>query len=244
MNEFIVQWLPTVANATIVGAGFLVFKKYLPKYFEKKGENLATKEDIEEITSLVEGTKILFTNQTESLKANLQLFTNLRVGIAGEERNAIVDFNQKYSRWASKIMDIALSNADQRDNDSLNKAMGDINEAYSEVQYSLAKFELFIEDFPLKGLAHNLIASTMVNLNSNPVNHIKNLLSINTETERLPTLSLPSAVFSEELRVLGVKRTESLNEFRKSIIDGFTIVRPLTIQFQDSCRVYIHRLLQ
>ena len=54
----------------IVGASVtisLILNKYLPSYFSEKGKNLATKEDIEEITSKVE--KIKF--QLESDKTNI-----------------------------------------------------------------------------------------------------------------------------------------------------------------------------
>ncbi|MCD4654973.1 hypothetical protein K8T06_13695 [bacterium] len=40
-----------------LGIGFMFFKSYFPKYFAEKGKNLATKEDIEEITRKVESVK-------------------------------------------------------------------------------------------------------------------------------------------------------------------------------------------
>lgn len=38
----------------IIFIGGLFTKHYLPTYMDKKGENLATKEDVEEITKLTE----------------------------------------------------------------------------------------------------------------------------------------------------------------------------------------------
>lgn len=38
----------------IIFIGGLFTKNYLPTYMDKKGENLATKEDVEEITKLTE----------------------------------------------------------------------------------------------------------------------------------------------------------------------------------------------
>ncbi len=57
----------------IVGlvVGFLV-RQLLPAYFTEKGKNLATKEDIEEITSKVERVKAQYSTDMERLKADIQ----------------------------------------------------------------------------------------------------------------------------------------------------------------------------
>ncbi len=50
--------------------GFLT-KSFLPAYFTKKGENLATKEDIGEITEQVEKIKLLYSAQMEDLRLSI-----------------------------------------------------------------------------------------------------------------------------------------------------------------------------
>lgn len=54
----------------------LLFNNYLPKYFGKKGENLATKEDISEITTKIEAVKHDYARQLESTKAELSAQLN------------------------------------------------------------------------------------------------------------------------------------------------------------------------
>lgn len=49
----------------------LLGSNFLPKYFSKKGENLATKEDISAITERIESVKHEYANQLESIKADL-----------------------------------------------------------------------------------------------------------------------------------------------------------------------------
>ena len=56
--------------AIMIGAG-LFLKSYLPSYFEKKGENLATKEDIEDITDKVERVRSQYTSDIEVLRSEL-----------------------------------------------------------------------------------------------------------------------------------------------------------------------------
>ena len=54
----------------------LLINSYLPKYFGKKGENLATKEDISEITNKIETVKHDYARQLESTKAELSAQLN------------------------------------------------------------------------------------------------------------------------------------------------------------------------
>jgi archaellum component FlaC len=54
----------------LIGAiiGFFI-RSYLPSYFAEKGKNLATKEDISEITDRVEKVKALYSAQTEDIRS-------------------------------------------------------------------------------------------------------------------------------------------------------------------------------
>ena len=57
--------------ATIVGliAGVLFLRKYLPTYVAEKGKNLATKEDIAEITRQIESVKSEYAHNLEGVRA-------------------------------------------------------------------------------------------------------------------------------------------------------------------------------
>lgn len=61
-------------EASIVGlVVFLLIKFFLPSYFSEKGKNLATKEDIEEITNNIESVKSSYAHVLEELKSDNQL---------------------------------------------------------------------------------------------------------------------------------------------------------------------------
>lgn len=51
---------------------FLLIKYFLPSYFSEKGKNLATKEDIEEITDKVESVRADYAHMLEELRSNNQ----------------------------------------------------------------------------------------------------------------------------------------------------------------------------
>ncbi|MCZ4293180.1 chromosome partitioning protein ParA [Vibrio sinaloensis] len=70
-----VQMFGSFGIGAIVGAGFLFFilKSFLPSYFSEKAKNLATKEDIGQITSEVEQVKSGYAEMLEEVKSNHQL---------------------------------------------------------------------------------------------------------------------------------------------------------------------------
>ncbi|EPC6137704.1 hypothetical protein ACR0WA_003647, partial [Vibrio cholerae] len=71
----LVQIFGSFGIGAVIGAGFLFFilKSYLPTYFSEKAKNLATKEDIGEITSEVEQVKSGYAEMLEEVKSNFQL---------------------------------------------------------------------------------------------------------------------------------------------------------------------------
>lgn len=67
----IFHWILSSLNfIAVLMIGYLV-KDYFPKYFAKKAENLATKEDIAEITEKVEGVRSEYSTKLENLRSRL-----------------------------------------------------------------------------------------------------------------------------------------------------------------------------
>ena len=69
------DWILGVINIVCVFLLGLFIKKYLPGYMDQKGKNLATKQDIKEITKRTEEVKILFQKEMEVFSSDLT-FTN------------------------------------------------------------------------------------------------------------------------------------------------------------------------
>lgn len=65
---------------------------YLASYVKKKGENLATSEDIDGITRKIEEVKILFKHQTEEVKARLGVIGKYVNEYMAEKRQAYLDY--------------------------------------------------------------------------------------------------------------------------------------------------------
>jgi hypothetical protein len=92
----------TVAGAVI----FMFVKSYFPSYLSKKAENLATKEDIAEITKRVEAVRSSYAVSLENLKAEHQL----RSAAINERLQA---HQQAFTHW--RRMMIAVHNSDDEE---------------------------------------------------------------------------------------------------------------------------------
>ena len=106
----------TIAFLCLIGAG-------LGAYIRKKGDNLATKQDIGEITRTVQEVKAEFVKETEILKANLQIISDehqIRFSKLHEKRAEVI--SELYSRlydyyWAvcAFLRDFHKTKPDEKD---------------------------------------------------------------------------------------------------------------------------------
>lgn len=143
---------------TLFASFYLAFFK---SYFTEKGKNIATKEDISGVTRLVEEAKHSFTAETEKLKANLSILTNVQVGIVAEERNAIIYYNDKYFRWLNILLDTSLGGINDKNTSELEEYAKRISECYGQFLDSEIRFRLFVEDRQLLAAADDLKIETI-----------------------------------------------------------------------------------
>jgi hypothetical protein len=76
----------------IAGFGFVCLKLYAKSYSSEKGKNLATKEDIGEITQIVESIKTSLAQKTEELKSDLSYKNEHLIHLRAAERTAIINY--------------------------------------------------------------------------------------------------------------------------------------------------------
>jgi len=69
-----------------------LYLAFVKSYFQEKGKNLATLEDIGKITKIVESVKQDNNTQLELIKTELSLVTKTQIVIYDDERKAIIDF--------------------------------------------------------------------------------------------------------------------------------------------------------
>ncbi|MGM9477381.1 hypothetical protein ACS5PU_13155 [Pedobacter sp. GSP4] len=243
MEHIISNWLMPILSLF----GFLItyyfIKNMLPSYFNEKGKNLATKDDIKSITTLVEEVKITFAAQTEKLKANLNVLTSIQLGIANEERNAIILLNQSFFKWYNIISSISLGGADESSSDEIREFQRKRNMAYDEFSDSDVKFKLFVEDPELINKFYNLKSEVLHEMGSYLREYTYGLLKLNIDLE------LSDKVLADDEKRKIVDRNYEQRDFLRKetsdrMIEAHRKLHPLINDFQLCCRLYMTKLIE
>lgn len=161
------EYLSPFITGIFLFIGYLVVKSYWPKYFEKKGENQATKEDIGEITKIVEGIKTTLTKETELLKADLASISQHNLLLNNAKREALLDLNAKINTWFNSIthyqvIQITVNNFDRETfyNDK------DLNLLRYQLLMSRSHLKIFYDNDDFYDILANL-ALILVDMQSN-----------------------------------------------------------------------------
>lgn len=137
-------------------------KNYIPKYFEEKGKNLATKEDIGDITKIVESVKFDLLKDTEVLKAQLLISNQTKFSFENVYRDALYDYNKKYSAWLNAITSFSFSEYNETNyNDSI-KQLEVIKTRKYEFDLSVAHLNLFLDDEGFRKINFDLEKETII----------------------------------------------------------------------------------
>lgn len=219
---------------------YFSFKNLLPTYFGEKGKNLATKEDIGEITGLIEGVRHSFTTETEKLKANLSILTNIHTGLVAEERNAIVDFNVKVSYWLNILTDSHLGHLDENSYAEIEAYRRKIGDAYRDMIESECKLELFVDNSELHEAASDLKALALEQLVDNTSTYLFSLMEISILLEDINSRSNSTP---EQRKEIHNKRHVALKTFSEAMLTSLIKIIPAKVKLQKFSRQHIYHLL-
>jgi len=149
-----------------------LLKHYLPKYFETKASNQATKEDIGEITTIIENIKNDLLAKSEELKAELNRKNQHIISLNETERQAFLNYNNALWSSVSYYNRISLNDYDESNIEKIKEVIIKYEDLLLIKNIADAELTLFFEneDFiKLNGeiqmilicLAHNL-SSTII----------------------------------------------------------------------------------
>lgn len=96
--------MSTIAWATATFLAGLIVRHLLSSYLAEKGKNLATKEDVGEITNIIESTKLAYQRDIAELQEALKASTSLRF-LAAEKR---LEVHQQAFYFASQMLQRAF----------------------------------------------------------------------------------------------------------------------------------------
>ena len=118
-----------------------LYLAFFKSYFQEKGKNLATKEDVEEITSKV-----------EKIRHDLHLETESKLSLRIEERNALVDYYTKYHYWLNTILEAAPSDVDEKNEVGFKEIEARLYKAKFDFDIAKAKFDIFVKNVDILNL--------------------------------------------------------------------------------------------
>ena len=128
----------------------LLWFMFLKSYFGEKGKNLATKEDVAEITSLV-----------ESVKSQLQFSLQAKLSLRAEEHQALVDYFSKYSAWLSAITNFSIAGIHRDNTFRLSEIRSQLDAHKRDVELAAGKMQLFVENEHIRSRHGTLMIETL-----------------------------------------------------------------------------------
>ncbi|MCW5899924.1 MAG: hypothetical protein KIT10_11715 [Flavobacteriales bacterium] len=146
-NVVIPEWLQW-AQAGISG-GIMLVLIFGRTYLNKKAENLATKQDIAEIT-----------RTTESIKGQLSWAVQNRLSLDEEQRKAVLKFYKKYHYWSSLCEDPTCG-SENDDLDSIEQSLLRRMAAFREMDEAYAMYTFFSVDAAMVSQAWDMVKKTI-----------------------------------------------------------------------------------
>jgi len=230
----------------------LIYLMFFKEYIKKKGSNLADKQDIADITKQIELVKREFTQENEILKANLQFVINNQLQQSNEERNAIINFFDGFSKWMNVgLLDTKLNTYNRNNIVDLIQKDRDLNDYYTQTNVAQNRISLLVEDEKIIKLSHELISETL------RFNHwtqkILLELRLNLEDEKrgfemfLELIKIkpipPEALkVAQEEKEFHAKTKEICDEYYKNNIEEYKKVLTVSTKFTETVKLYLNKL--
>ena len=193
---------------------------YLTKYSESKGTNQATKEDIGEITEIIEGIKADLLKNNEELKAELSLIFQHRLNIKSEEMNAIFDYNNKLSAWLYYLVRFRLSSYNLDNYKELKKEEHEFSKRQYKCDIAERHLTLFIHDEEFLEIKKELTISIMqyeeiLSKAMHEIYYLHSKLDLDIQyAEKNEQIVLRGRIFKEISPVLAKYRSDSTEQYR------------------------------
>lgn len=197
----------------------LLYVAFLKSYFQEKGKNVATKEDVEEITSLV-----------ESVKSQLQFSLQAKLSFRAEEHQALVDYFSKYSVWLSAITNWSAVGINKENASRLAEIRSELDMLHQDFGLAAAKLELFVENEDIRSQHGPLIIETL-KFHTHAQQATFDIEAIHLETKQMQ-LTTPPEKQAERYRELLGKESAHYKKHKEEQLAMYRAVLPL-VQMQQ-----------
>lgn len=153
----------------LLGAGY-----YLKRYLTKKAENIATKEDIGEITDQIETIRKEHQSELEILKATLKLQTSQQESLLEAQRVALLAFFESTVSIITGKLDFPIQLTDSIDYNFLLEHERTVLRSFSDLQVAYFRLHLYAGYYTeLNKLARQVIDRAIVARDSFKIQYAK-----------------------------------------------------------------------
>lgn len=230
----------------------IIYIMFFKDYIKRKGSNLADKQDIANITQKVELVKNEFTRENEFLKANLQFIISNQLQQSNEERNAIINFFDNFSRWLNVgLLDTRVTDYNRNNIDNLIQKDRDLNDFYTQTNVAQNRISLLVDNSEIVKLSRELIAGAL-KFNHWTQNHLMelrfNLESDKRGAERFLGLMkirpIPDEAYNiaQEEKKLQADKKAICDDYYKNKIQEYQNVLNISTKFTDVIKVYLKKI--
>jgi hypothetical protein len=240
----------------IIGFIAVCLKLYAKSYSTEKGKNLATKEDVGEITQIVESIKTTLAIRTEELKSDLSYKNEHLIHLRAAERAAIINYYK--ATWVlvlnftrTDFVKNEIDYFDDKDGDvsdlelrryisEAESILNKIKEELSNLKYqrdiSESELMFFYDEIELTSIIGELNLS-LSEIERNLIGSINSLLQVFTEIPgKISAGQLPKGIIIEAKR----RRSDILTKWYENRYDSLSFIRT----FNENLKKILHNRLK
>jgi hypothetical protein len=245
--------LETLQVVLILVIGYFIF--HFKSYFKKKGDNLADKEDIEELTQIVEEVRLKYSADIEKLRAELSLGTQRRSSVFEEEKEALIVFFSQLNVWIWETLRIEAHEYYHGNYEDLSDKIIKFREAYKKTNVALSKVQLLIKDPILVKAAEEFVSQALLyhsyiditisglkrNLTTERINADSILRALKDQKGPISKEDPLNSYLIQTAKEIRLEREELLKDYHKESLAKFTLTMRKRDVFSELTKSYLNK---
>lgn len=211
-----------------------IYIAFFKSYFQEKGKNIATKEDIQEITTKVEFIKNEFLYSTQS-----------KISLKVEERNSLVNCYEKFSHWLNTILYVQLAGLNDEAKEEIKTYKNQLYEAKHQFELASGRMALFVNNETLSNLLQQLYLKTF------EIHSITNVFLYETELSMLgrriarkKAMRLKTEEAIQDVQDVRRSYLDNLQKYNKDILEKYAVILPLDKDFRILANNHLRSLIE
>ncbi len=177
---------------------YLLIRQLIGTYLSEKGKNLATKEDVGEITKIIEDIRMDNNSELELIKAEIVLVTKTQATVYDDERGAIINFLATITEFFQNNINLPI-----------------ISDSNDEIIYLMERNKILLSEFRRVQIARSKLILLCINEDIIKSAELIILqLSEIRNTTHIARIKLLGSVKVSAAQGVAYKKTQSENDYK------------------------------